>query len=441
MLTAIRTEALPHPVARSYCFEIPPSADTPLFESGHHIYLVDSASNTFLDAISGIFAVSFGYSCEPIREAMIRQLHALPFSPPLHGLHKAPIRLCEELARIAPPGFDCVKLLNGGSESIEAALRIVRLYHLAKNNGRKFKLLSNYNGYNGATYGSITLTGRPDVSRFEPRMPGVLHVWPPDCVECPYGVRHPECDDLCASMIEKTIQVEDPNTIAAIVIEPVIHLLGMAVPPASYFRRLREICDRYEILLIFDEIVTGFGRSGSYFAAQAFGTTPDLMCIGKSISGGYAPLSAVLISERVSAVLRDPESGAASFAPTHTYAGNPVAAAAGLAAVELLNADGFLPTIRTRGEYLGDNLRQVVGAKGHVRGVGMLYGVRFGSNCPVEQAGLRVQQACMKRGLILRGAADWFVLAPAFVTSESELDQICRIVGESLDEVFQAAPS
>lgn len=427
-----------------FCFEAPPSEQTPVFASGEGVRLVDVSGRRYLDGISGVFVTCFGYSCEPIASAVAEQIKRLPFSPPLHSVNPLAPRLASELVKFAPAGFNCVKLMSGGSESIEAALRLVRLYHSSRGRRGKFKVISNYNGYHGSTFGSLTLTGRPDMARFGPALQGFVHVWPPDCFSCPFGLEHPSCDVLCASMVERTIESEGPDSVAAIFIEPVIHLVGMAVPPRDYFTRLREICDRHDILLVFDEIVTGFGRTGSRFASDHFGVTPDLMCVGKGLSAGYAPLSAVLMTERVSAVVRG-EEGHASFAPSHTYAGNPVAAAAGLAALDMFKSTDVLARVRESGAILGKRLEALMRGRGRSRGVGMLWGLKLQRPESWTQdrflkasPGKRVEEACMKRNLILRGEADWVVIAPAFTSTNEELEELCGILEEALGEVYGA---
>ncbi|NBM18203.1 aspartate aminotransferase family protein [Streptomyces sp. GC420] len=420
------------PDLSAYCFEVPHSDQALLFESGKGIRLTDAAGRTFLDALSGVFVTCFGYDCEPIAQAVTDQLRTLPFNPPLHGTNRAALELARQLVDLAPAGITAAKLVNGGSESVEAAVRLARLYHRAHGNPDRVKVLSYYHGYHGATYGSLSLTGRPDVSRFGPGLPGVVHVWPPDCLETFWDVPGESSGALAAAMIERTIEAEGPESVAAIVMEPVIHLRGMAIPPAGYLARVREICDRHGVLLVFDEIVTGFGRTGQPFAAQTFGVTPDILCVGKGISGGFAPLAAVLMGEHVAAVLG--ESGRPpSFAPSHTYAANPIAAAAGLAAVRLFREGGYPDRIGALAGYFEPRLRTVVGGRGTVRALGLLYGVKLAAGG--EDAGERLAAACLRRGLILRGQDDWVVLAPAFVTAPDEADRMLDILGDALDEI------
>jgi beta-alanine--pyruvate transaminase len=418
----------------SLCLQMVADEGPIIFESGSGLHLTDRDGRTYLDAISGIFVTCFGHGCRPIVDAMTRQLETLVFHQPLLGTNTPALELADALVDLAPPNFDCVQLVSGGSESIEAALRLVRIYHRAAGYGGKHKIISNYHGYHGSTYGALSLTGRPDVSRFEPRLPGVVRIWPPECAKCALGAG---AGCACASTVERTIEAEGPDSIGAIVIEPVIHLRGMAAPPPEYLAELRAICDRHDILLIFDEIVTGFGRTGEPFAAQAFGTTPDIICLGKGLSGGHAPLAAVLMSERVSGVLRD-ERGLAASGPSHTYAGNPVSAAAGLAAVALLTDGGMLDRVRQMAPLVRARLEDAVRGRGAVRGTGLLFGVKLetDSTATGTSPGERVAEECLMGNLIVRGAEDWIVLAPAYTVTEPEVDEICARLTAALDGVY-----
>ncbi|NEA69004.1 aminotransferase class III-fold pyridoxal phosphate-dependent enzyme [Streptomyces sp. SID12488] len=421
----------------SYCFEVPFGEETVLFDSARGIHLTDTAGRSYIDSLSGVFVSCFGYSCEPIVDAVTQQLRKLPFNPPLHGTNPAALALTDALARLAPEGLNTVKLVNGGSEAVEASLRLARLTQRELGNPGRYKLLSYYHGYHGATFGSLSLTGRPDVTRFGPSLPGVVHVWSPDMFASVHGTDAEESGRLAAEAIERTIQAEGPDSVAALVMEPVIHLRGMAIAPPGYLARVREICDRYGVLLVFDEIVTGFGRTGQPFAAQTFGATPDLMAVGKGISGGYAPLAAVLFNDKVAGVLTD-ASGTSSFAPSHTYAANPLAAAAGLASVTLYSEGGYLDSNATLATSFTSNLTEALGDRGDLRSVGLLYGAKLRPlpDDPEGSAGAAVASACQERGLILRGQDDWITLAPAFTTTEEETAEICGKFTDALDKVY-----
>ncbi|TLS47548.1 aspartate aminotransferase family protein [Streptomyces montanus] len=426
----------------AFCFEVPYSTDSILFESAKGIRLTDASGREYLDSMSGVFVTCFGYDCEPIVNAVTEQMRRLPFNPPLHGTSRQAVELAAELAGLAPATFSLTKLVNGGSEAVEAAVRLARLYHREKGNAGKYKVLSYFHGYHGATFGSLTVTGRPDTSRFGPGVPGAVHVWTPHSVARQLGVPLEEAGDLALTLIEQTIEAEDPGAIAALVVEPVVHLLGMATPPPGFLPGLRRLCDKYGILLVFDEIVTGFGRTGQPFAADTFHVVPDLICAGKGISGGYAPLAAVLISERIASVLATGDD-AYAFAPSHTYAANPVSAAAGLASVRLFKELDVPARVRRLSTKLTALLENAVRERGVIRAVGLLYGVTLTAEPLAAEAkaspGQALAQACLRRGLIIRAEDDWAVLAPAFVATDEDLDEIVTVLGDALDEVFGGA--
>lgn len=423
----------------AYCFEVPYSDQSILFESASGLRLTDTTGRSYLDGLSGVFVTCFGYSAEPITTAVTKQLQTMPFNPPLHGTNPNALELARRLVELAPEGIGAAKLVNGGSESVEAAIRLARLHHHTQGRPGKLKVLSHYHGYHGATFGSLSVTGRPDVTRFGPGLPGVVHVWSPDCVENFLGVPREQSGARAAELIERTIEAEGPDSVAALIVEPVIHLRGMAVPPDDYLPKLREVCDRHDVTLIFDEIVTGFGRTGKPFAADTFGATPDLICVGKGISGGYAPLAGVLISDRIAEGL-DGRDGSRSFAPSHTYAANPVATAAGLAAVELFEQSDALGSVNRLAARLDAGLRRVLHGRGTLRGIGLLFGATvLPPGGPDPEIGAKVAAACLRRGLIIRGQDDWVVLAPAFSAEDADIDRIVSVLDEALDEVCGVA--
>ncbi|GAB3463723.1 aminotransferase family protein [Actinophytocola sediminis] len=421
---------------RSFCAEMPFSEQTALFEHGKGVHLFDAQGRTYLDSLSGVFVVCFGYDCQPIVSAMTEQLQKLAFIPPLHGTNRNAIDLAHGLVELAPDGISSVKLLSGGSEAVECAVRLARLYHVLRGKNTKQKVLSNYQSYHGATYGSLALTGHPSVGIFGAPMPAVVHTWPPEAVAEHWNLDMPAASEQAAMLIERTIENEGPDSIAALIVEPMSGVRAMAVPDTIYFTKLREICDRHDILLIFDEIVTGFGRTGTPFAAQGVGVTPDLLCAGKGISSGYAPLSALLIHERIAGMFRDGDNPMA-FGPTHTYSGNPIAAAAGLAAVNYFNEGDFLPRINRLGDRLQRSVREIVGDRGAVNGKGLLCGIRF-PDPDGRAVGDLVEQACLRRGVIVRGMIDGLMIAPPFVISDEELDEVLSVLTESIDEVVGA---
>src|SRR5437588_308158 len=263
-------------------------------------YYWDIHGKRYLDALSGIYVVAVGHNNRRVIDAIRRQLDTLTFSPVMHGTNPVAVQLANMLAELAPGDLGAVKFQCGGSEVTEAAIKLARQYHRLTGSPGKYKVITRYLSWHGSTLGSLSasgLKGRKTVN--EPLAPGFLHVFPPTCYRCPFGKTYPDCGITCATIVEQVVAMEDAATVAAIMVEPIGHTGGIIDPPPEYLPILRDICDRHNILLIFDEIITGVGRTGQMFAAQTFGVTPDVICTGKGMSGGFAPLSAMICSKKI----------------------------------------------------------------------------------------------------------------------------------------------
>jgi beta-alanine--pyruvate transaminase len=385
--------------------------------------------------------------------AAYEQLATLHFAPPLHGTTQPALDLAVRLRRLAPeamrgehgPG---IKLLSGGSEATEAALKIARQYWKQAGHPRKYKVIARYGGYHGATMGALSATGGWErKSVFEPLVPGFLHHHPPHVLRSLLGSHGAQLDEATlgaasARLVERTIEAEDPETVAAVIVEPIsISSAGYVVPPAEYYRVLREACDRHKVLLIFDEIITGFGRLGEWFGADYFGVAPDLLCCGKGMGSGYAPLAAVLISGRVWEVFLGAPEARLEFHHGHTYGGNPVAAAVGCAVIDELEARNLLANARSQGAHIQERLEalrerrpdQIV----DVRGAGLLQGFEFD---PVHypkatKPGKRFEALARERGLIARCGDEFVAFAPPLVIDRAEVDELLDIAGACLEEM------
>lgn len=408
----------------------------------------------FIDGLSGVFTVSLGHGNRRIIDAMTEQLNRLAFAPPLHGTNPVAIELADELLRFAPPGFGAVKFVSGGSEATEAAMKMARQYHVNTGHARKYKLIAKYGAYHGATMGALSAGGGWErKSVFEPLLGHVLHVHPPYCYRCPYGKSYEaDCGITSADIIEKTIVAEDPETVAAVIMEPIsISSAGFVVPPIEFFERLRETCDRHNVLLIFDEIITGFGRLGTNFGADYYGVVPDLIACGKGMSSGYAPLAAVLIQERVNRAFLGALEDRVEFHHGHTFGGNPVACAAGLAALRQIVEQDLVGHARRMGERMRERLEAMKATYpmiGDVRGAGLLQGMEFVADRdtrapygPEVKPGKRVERAARERGLILRTATEYVAFSPPLISTPEDIDAMCDILDASLAEVQEGLPT
>jgi len=400
----------------------------------------------YLDGLAGIFTVNVGYNNPRVLEAVRAQLATLPFSPPMHGTNPRAVELAALLAEVTPGDLHTARLVGSGSEANEAAFKIARQYHRQTGNPGKYKILSRYLSYHGATAATMSAGGvgaRKTV--YEPAALGFLHTYPPYCYRCPYEKTYPACDVFCARTIARTLEWEDPRSVAAIIVEPISNTGGILTPPPEYLRVLRQLCDAHHVLLIFDEIITGFGRTGHMFAADTFGVVPDILCCGKGMSSGYAPLAAAVVREPIARAFWG--APGTELAHGHTYAGNPVACAAGLASIREIVERQLPEHARRVGAHLAARLREQLtplGVVGDIRGRGLMLGVELVQDpatrtpFPAEtKFGLRVGRRCLHHGLLLRFDPHWVALGPPLTITEQDADQMVAILAQSVREVLR----
>jgi adenosylmethionine-8-amino-7-oxononanoate aminotransferase len=418
-------------------------AEDPLvLEHGEGIRVTDDRGRTYIDGLSGVFTSNLGHGNPEITDALATQARQLAFGAPTMGTNTRAAELVEQLLRLVPAEFTTVKLLSGGSEANEAAIKLARQYHKQTGHATKYKVVSHYRGYHGGTGNALAASGWAGwKNAFEPMPGGFVHLQTPDA-DSPLhpGLSADEAADVYCRLLRATVELEGPETIAAIITEPILMSAGVVVPPDRYMRALREVCDEHNILLVFDEIITGFGRTGTWFAAQHPAVWPDIFCCGKGVTGGYSPLSIVFMTQRVAEPFWG-EPGTQFFAG-HTYGGNPVACAAGLAALEYMQAYDVVGQSERTGAYLRTRLQELAASNaaiGLVRGRGMLQALVFDANThapePRRRIGLDVALAARHRGLLLR-AAPWFVcVAPPLVSTRADIDAIVDILGAALGAV------
>lgn len=407
----------------------------------------DINGRIILDAVSGIFAVNVGHQNQRVIEAMKSFLDSFVFSPPLHGTNPQVIKLAYLLSEIAPGNLTRVKFFSSGSEANEAAMKMARQYHKLKGNHRKYKFLSLYGGYQGATMGAMSAGGTAAYKKyFEPLGAGFIHFHPPYCYRCPYGQKYPGCNLTCAKTIERTIENEDPDSIAGMILEPIINVSGAITPPVDYLPMIREICSHHNIILIFDEIITGFGRTGELFAANTFDVVPDILCCGKGMSSGYAPLAACLFHKNI----YDTFWGAPEikFLHGHTYGGHALSATTGIYAIKELLENDLPGNARRLEGYVKDKLKDLdnrIRIIGDIRGKGLLVCAELVSNKETKERfsddiklGKQIAKICLENGLFLRSEAHWFSIAPPLIVTENEIDEIFTILEKSIDQVLKS---
>jgi len=410
------------------------------------VWYEDVKGKKYLDGLSGVFVVNVGHGNRRVIDAMTRQLQEISFAPPLHATNMRAIELVRLLSSITPGDLHTIKLLSGGSEATESAMKLAGQYHRQTGNPHKYKVISRYEGYHGATIGALAASGvtKRRVT-FEPLPGGYIHVFPPTCYRCPYGLEYPACGVLCATIVESVIKQEDPSTVSAIIVEPIGNTGGIITPPKEYYKILREISDKYEILLIFDEIITGFGRTGSMFGAQTFDVTPDIICMGKGMSSGYSPVGGIAFSDRIAEAFYGDQADGVQFNHGHTFGGNPVSSAAAIASISEIRDRNLSAQAVKMGDIMRKRLQELngLGVIGDVRGSGLLIGVEFVKDVKTKAQfqddvgfGIRLGRKALEKGLIIRYDTHWVALAPPLVIESEEVDRMMDIFSESLSETL-----
>jgi len=409
--------------------------------------VVDSEGREYLDAYAGLWNVNVGYGREEIADAVREQMVRLSYFPHMQVNEPAAL-LAARLAELMPGDLTHVYFSNSGSEANETALKVARQYGRQQYPGQnRYKVISRYQGYHGWTYGALSATGQvPRRAKFEPLAPGFLHVDPPYCFRCPLKLEHPACGLACADEVEEVVRREGPETVVAVIAEPVIGGGGVILPPDGYLRRLREICDRYELLLILDEVITGFGRTGKLFASEHWGVVPDIMTMAKGISSGYLPLGACAVRPKVFDAFLGEEGGGSEFSQVVTYGGHPVCCAAALANIDILTRERLWENAATVGAHLLAGLQALESPHlGEVRGLGLMVAVELSDR---EGSALdggavsRVQQRIREGGVlvgrmshVMAGPESVFYLSPPLTLTRHDADRIVAAFADGLASI------
>ena len=312
----------------------------PIMVRGEGCYVWDEDGKKYLDALSSLFCVNIGHGRADVAQAGADQGAVLEYYPTWSAAHPPAIKLAEKIASLAPGDLNRVFFTSGGAESVESAIKLARQYHKVVGNERKTKIVARSGAYHGTTIGALALTGIPSIREpFEPFMPGVTHVLNTDVSRVPAGAS----TDYIADSIEEAILFEGPDTVAAVVLEPVQTAGGCYGPPPDYFQRVREICDKYNVLMISDETICAWGRLGEWFGCERFDYLPDMVTTAKGLTSAYAPMGCVVISDRICEPFLE---GDNSFLHGFTFAGHPTAAAVALANIEVFERENLLDNVR-----------------------------------------------------------------------------------------------
>ncbi|WP_040683411.1 aspartate aminotransferase family protein [Thermosinus carboxydivorans] len=408
---------------------------------GEGIYLYDKDGNRYMDACSGAAVSNLGHAHPRVIRAMTEQAQKVAFSH-LSRWTSGPIKeLADLVASLAPGSLNKLYLVSGGSEATEAALKMARQYYLERDGKTgKYRVISRWKSFHGNTIGALSMTGDKRRKKYTPLLLNFPHVAPAYCYRCPFGKEQETCAVECALDLERVIKLEGADTIAAFIAEPVGGAAcGAIVPHKDYFKIVREICDHYDILLIADEVMTGFGRTGAMFAIEDYGVIPDMICAAKGMSAGYSPLGAVIVKDEIYETFKQ---GSGIFVHGHTYGGNPLSAAVAVAVIRTLIEDKLVENSRVVGSYLLEKLREKLQPfwfVGDVRGKGLMQGVEIVKNKATKEPfpaalGLaeKLTVTLMKHGVVVYPGSgnadgengDQFLLAPPLIITKEQADEL-----------------
>jgi putrescine aminotransferase len=422
--------------------------DGPLvIAGGEDCELVSEDGRRLIDGMSGLWTVNLGHGRQELIEAAVRQLRSLPYLTTFGGVSSPPpIELAERIIELAPPGLSGVFFVSGGSEANETAIKLARRHWVHAGQPEKSIVLAHDRGYHGLTGVTTTATRlQPYRGDFGVEAPDVLEVPAPYTYRCVAGTPcEPESCPVCTGQrLERRIAELGAERIAAVIVEPVFGAGGVIVPPPGYLRRLREICDRHRLLLIVDEVITGFGRTGSWFASAHEGVEPDLITFAKGVTSGYIPLGGVIVSESLWDELREPSVAPGVLMHGFTHSGHPVACAVALANIATIEREGLLARVRELSETLARLIAPLREDPevGEVRQAGLMVGVELVADkatrerWPAEATrGRRVGAEARERGLLTRSLLDDILcLAPPFTISEEMLGRAVEILAQSIE--------
>jgi len=424
--------------------------EVPIIVRGDGCYLEDSKGKRYLDALAGLFSVNIGYGFgEEVGEAAAAQMRELPFYTNWGYAHPRAIELASEVASLTPGDLNRLFFVSGGSEAVESAWKLARQYYTARGDGRRWKAVSRHVAYHGTTMGALSINGIPEIrAPFEPLVPEVLHVRNTNRYHRPPDESEAQFTAFLLDELEQTINAAGADTVCMVIMEPVQNAGGSFTPPEGYWKGVREICDRYGILLCADEVITGFGRVGAWFGSERYDIRPDLMTIAKGLSSSYAAIGAVVATDRVmEPFMKDTN----MYSHGITFGGHPVGSAIALKNIEIMKRERIVEHVAETQDTFRQTLEQLLDLPivGDVRGTGFFYAVELVKDkdtresfnheeCETLLRGF-LSPRLFERGLICRSddRGDPVVqISPPLVAGQEEFDQIVSILGDVLAEAW-----
>jgi len=415
-------------------------ANPRILASAKDMHFTTDDNRSILDGIAGLWCVNAGHCRPKIVEAIHKQVSTLDYAPPFQMGHPGAFELAERLVKMIPGNFDRVFFTNSGSESVETALKIAIAYHRAKGEGTRQRLIGRERGYHGVGFGGISVGGiGTNRKMFGSLLTGVDHLPHTHNLEHnAFSRKQPEWGAHLADELERIVALHDASNIAAVIVEPVAGSTGVLIPPKGYLERLRAICDKYGILLIFDEVITGFGRLGSSFATEYFGVVPDIVATAKGITNGTVPMGAVFVKEGIyDAFMNAPENAIELF-HGYTYSGHPLACAAALATLDIYEEERLFERADKLADYWENAVHSLKGVRHviDVRNLGLVAGIELESIAgkPGKRAFDCFLQ-CFEKGLLVRTTGDIIALSPPLIIEKEHIDRILEILTAVLQEL------
>ena len=415
-------------------------ANPRLLTSAKGMFYKSDDGREVLDGIAGLWCTNAGHCHPKIVAAVQNQAAELDYATAFNMSHPKAFELAEKVSSLTPQGLDRIFYGNSGSEAVETAMKVALAYHASKGDGQKTKFIGREKGYHGVNFGGVSVGGlTPNRKSFGPLLPGIDHMphtW--DIEHMAFSKGQPEWGLHLADELEKILILQDPSTVAAVIIEPVTGSGGVIVPPVGYLERIREICTKHNVLLIFDEVITGFGRLGCCFAANRFDVRPDMITMAKGLTSAMIPMSAVAFDNSIYDQLMEGPEAMIELFHGYTYSGHPVACAAGIAALDVYEEEGLFDRAKEMEPHFQEAIHSLKGLNQviDIRNIGLMGAIHFGSDgLPATEFAAKVFQHCYDNNVLVRYSGEFLVLSPSLIVEKEHLDMIADALKAAITSV------
>ena len=415
-------------------------ANPRLLTSAKGMFYKSDDGREVLDGIAGLWCTNAGHCHPKIVAAVQNQAAELDYATAFNMSHPKAFELAEKVSSLTPKGLDRIFYGNSGSEAVETAMKVAFAYHASKGDGQKTKFVGREKGYHGVNFGGVSVGGlTPNRKSFGPLLPGIDHMphtW--DTEHMAFSKGQPEWGLHLADELEKILILQDPSTVAAVIIEPVTGSGGVIVPPVGYLERIREICTKHNVLLIFDEVITGFGRLGCCFAANRFDVRPDMITMAKGLTSAMIPMSAVAFDNSIYDQLMEGPEAMIELFHGYTYSGHPVACAAGIAALDVYEEEGLFDRAKEMEPHFQEAIHSLKGLNQviDIRNIGLMGAIHFGSDgLPATEFAAKVFQHCYDNNVLVRYSGEFLVLSPSLIVEKEHLDTIADALKAAITSV------